>query len=450
MLTKDMLWADQVTAVEKMLDFTRDAFSGRLHSSYFLLKGAAGTGKTSTAEVFLDELSPALKERTIICAPTNKAVKVARQLSGGKVKTSTIYKLLRLVPQANGEVKELKQAGGVEEALENISLVYCDEAGMVGQKEGPADPRGLRYHMDKAAAEYGIKFILAGDSYQLPPVGEPDGWAFRLDLPDSCKAELTAVKRHDNQILNMATHIREVIDGKTRLKIEDAFDDAGGVEVFRRRGPFESLICDLWKADGGQGEAGNRILAWRNDRVSGYNELVRETIYGRAVAREASFQVGERVVVCNPVKSLQDKEKTLMSTDEEGVITKIEVRPHPLFNEIECYALVVARDDGLGECGVFTPTPAGQTTANKLLRSLKEQALKDRVYWGAFWNLHEYVNDVRPCHSITVHRSQGSTFKNVFVDVDDVLANRNYLDALRCLYVACTRPSVKLNLRFAG
>jgi len=42
---------------------------------------------------------------------------------------------------------------------------------------------------------------------------------------------------------------------------------------------------------------------------------------------------------------------------------------------------------------------------------------------------------------MTVHKSQGSTFENVFVDAEDILANPNREEALRCLYVAVSRAS---------
>ena len=442
------LWADQVQAIDKCLDFALGDSAHKL----MLLEGPAGTGKTSSGRVLLEELPEEKRKRSVVCAPTNKAVKVARQLSGGLVRTTTIYKLLRLTPQANGEVKELRQAGSVEDILEEIDLVYLDEGSMVGQKEGPADPRGLRYHIEKAMVEHGVKFIAAGDRYQLPPVGEPISWIFGEAERTGQVAKLTDVKRHDNQILNLATHLRKVMDGEQRLRIADDFDDAGGVEVWSRRRQFEETISDLWRASEGQKDAANRVLAWRNDKVADYNDLIRETVYGRQKAKEALFQVGERIVVCNPVKSLQEgaEDEILMHTDEEGIVVSMDVRRHPIFNEIECYALVVDREDAFGRCGVFTPTPDGRYTANRLLKGLYEKAQKDRIFWGAYWNLKEHLNDVRPCHALTVHRSQGSTFKNVFVDIDDVLVNRNYEEALRCLYVAATRPSAKLNLKYTG
>ena len=49
-------------------------------------------------------------------------------------------------------------------------------------------------------------------------------------------------------------------------------------------------------------------------------------------------------------------------------------------------------------------------------------------------------------YSITVHKSQGSTFTNVFIDILDILSNNNNEETSKCLYTAITRSSNKLIL----
>ena len=49
-------------------------------------------------------------------------------------------------------------------------------------------------------------------------------------------------------------------------------------------------------------------------------------------------------------------------------------------------------------------------------------------------------------YCITVHKSQGSTFKNVFIDINDILDNNNQNETSKCLYTAITRSSKTLNL----
>lgn len=450
LLTADDLFPDQQAAVETILDFVDDH-----NATELLVEGAAGTGKTSSIRVAINELDRDEKERTVVCAPTNKAVKVARELSGGVVETTTIYKLLSLSPQANGEVKEIKQGENAHKKLLATSLVLLDEASMNGEV--------LKPYIRQAQMEYGIKFVYIGDRYQLNPVVKQDkdkptadapiSWVFR-EVRQAIK--LDKVKRHDNAILNLATHLREVMDNQGRgLRIEDCFNDSeGGVELFRRSKPFEELILDRWAEVNNSEErdfSANRVLAWRNTRVDGFNELVRETLYGRREARSQALMVGERIVVCNPVQSLNDSTVTLMHTDEEGFIDKLAIGPHPKYPEIECFKLAVLRESEEDLVGLFTPTPAGWRVANRMLEQFKKKALnEDRVFWGAYWNLSEMMNDVRPCHALTCHRSQGSTFREIFLDLDDVLANPRKIEALRAAYVGITRASYKVNVKWSG
>lgn len=438
------LQQDQLDAVETILDFINTPEATEL-----LIEGPAGSGKTSSIRVATQEMGDETRQRTVVCAPTNKAVKVAREMSGDEIQTTTIYKLLSISLQANGEIKELVQSDNAHQRLMATDLVILDEASM--------NPKGLRPYIQRAIHDYGIKFVYIGDRYQLPPVNEEISWVFSSVRN---RVELTKVKRHDNAILNLATHLRSVIDaGGNGLKIKDDFtEEAGGVELFSKGRQFDERILECWERqrdavmDGGPADfSSQRILSWRNDRVSGYNDLVREMLYGRAEARANALMVGERVVVCNPVRSLQEQTETLMHTDEEGIIERINLSAHPNYPEIECFKLVVYREATEDVCGMYTPTPAGWRVAERMLKNFSQKAQReDRVFWGAFWTLKDQMNDVRPCHALTTHRSQGSTFVETFVDLEDILCNPSKIEGLKAAYVATTRASHKANIRWSG
>ena len=155
----------------------------------------------------------------------------------------------------------------------------------------------LKPFIRRAQEDYGIKFVYIADRYQLPPVGEDLSWVFR---EVRSRVVLDKVKRHDNQILNLATHLREVIDGNAKLKVADDFtEEHGGIELFTRSKAFDERILDTWEAtrrEAGDAEpdfSGSRVLAWRNQAVGGYNDLVREMLYGRREARDNPLMVGE-------------------------------------------------------------------------------------------------------------------------------------------------------------
>jgi hypothetical protein len=67
--------------------------------------------------------------------------------------------------------------------------------------------------------------------------------------------------------------------------------------------------------------------------------------------------------------------------------------------------------------------------------------------WKLYYSLFmDPFSDIAYGYAITSHKSQGSTFGNVYVDVQNILANPNSNEAKRCLYTAITRASTKLNL----
>ena len=68
--------------------------------------------------------------------------------------------------------------------------------------------------------------------------------------------------------------------------------------------------------------------------------------------------------------------------------------------------------------------------------------------WICFYeSLIDIFADISYGYCITTHKSQGSTFSNVYVDMNNIiLKNQNHEESYRCLYTAITRTSEKLNI----
>jgi len=64
----------------------------------------------------------------------------------------------------------------------------------------------------------------------------------------------------------------------------------------------------------------------------------------------------------------------------------------------------------------------------------------------AFLGHQDLFHPVKYAYALTAHRSQGSTYENVWVDTSDILYNRERREAFQCLYTACSRPTKRLNL----
>ena len=75
---------------------------------------------------------------------------------------------------------------------------------------------------------------------------------------------------------------------------------------------------------------------------------------------------------------------------------------------------------------------------------LKLDDLARNKNWMAFWDLKQYFHEVDYAYSLTIHKSQGSTFQDVFVDVPSMFANRNVIERNQLCYVALTRAAKRL------
>lgn len=403
---------------------------------FFLLEGYAGTGKTTC----IQELVKTLGVETALTAPTNKATRVlmemARKARGddenaAKVVCGTIYSILGLLLKGDAEKQRIVPEG--ESKIELYKLIVVDEASMVSEE--------LFNHILEQAQNHHKKVIFMGDPAQLPPVNEIRSPVFDLITN---KATLTKVMRHDNQILNLATAVRKAwADGtETRNLVKTDNDELGGVWCVDSK-KFAAQINAAFTADTYQDDPSKvRIIAWTNEAVNGYNSMVRQLIYGDDTQ---AFHMGERVVVCQPIIDVEVKAKTkqteiTMTTDSEAVVIKMEEVNHPVYKRFLCNRLVLEDDEGwASEVYVIHPSMAAEM--KQTLSNIADDAKARRGSWSSFWEMKGLFHDVRPCHAITAHRSQGSTYDTVLVDVNNIMLNRREKEMLQCLYVAVSRAS---------
>jgi exodeoxyribonuclease-5 len=102
-----------------------------------------------------------------------------------------------------------------------------------------------------------------------------------------------------------------------------------------------------------------------------------------------------------------------------------------------------------GDANLTLKIPVDDSEVQAILSNLAEFAKREKGYsrkaaWAQFWRFKRMFHKVRYGAAITAHRSQGSTYENVFVDQMDILANSDKRTAFKCLYVAFTRPTTRV------
>lgn len=408
---------EQLGAINGLIAFVESS-----DDNYAVLEAPAGCGKTTCIKAVVDAIGGS---RCVGTAPTNKAVKVLKTAISGAADTMTIHKLLGLRLLPTGEIKHLTGFASVP-YLPETRLVVVDEGSMVGNK--------LANYLDQTAeANKHIKWIFLGDRWQLPPVKESLSpiWA----LPN--KFKLTKVMRNDSQVLRLATHVREVLEFKTPLNIRADNDGVSG--VFKpQQGLMRSALDNAESLRAGK----SKVIAWRNKAVDKMNAEVRKELLKNP--DEALWQVGERVTVTEPVKSLYSP-TILANTDDEGEVIEVDVVKHPLHSRFMTYRIVMLTDEG-EQVVLYSPHETSAKAVTNYRNELVAQAKANHSKWKDFWVFHETWAAVRHGYVISSHRAQGSTYEQAFVDWKDIMLNKKREEALRCLYVAVSRPKLNLYL----
>jgi len=390
-------------------------FYFKSHKKFFILSGQAGVGKTTCMKYFKDVVK-SVSETHKICmsAPTNKATSVLREsILDSDVTYKTIYSILGLRMMANGELKELKDTG--EERITNFDLVVIDEASMINSE--------LIEIIKQKTAIADTKIIMIGDKEQLPPVGElvsPIWEMFDTDY------ELTEVMRHQNSILDFVQSIRanpnpEFVSPGEQVIIPDETAFMKSLDKMAEQGMFH--------------DGNAKAIAWRNVTVDFLNKHIRSM---NSITRSNQLYVpGDRIVFREPIF---DGKKSLASTDEEATVSSVKITKHLKYPNLKAWKLALCLDRG----ETITSYIIHDDSKDDLQTMLEE--FKEIKRWDMFWNLKEAFHSISYAYAITAHRSQGSSFKYVYVDAGDIMLNRNVTERTKCLYVACSRASKLLTI----
>ena len=431
----------------------------------FILKGYAGTGKTTV----LGALVKALKYynyKSVLLAPTGRAAKVITNYSGKKA--FTIHKRIYRKKSA----LNIDDAFRLADNLATDTLFIVDEASMISD-ESTGNMRETLLH-DLVSYVYNTKnckLMLVGDTAQLPPVGTDNSPALDIKLMKSVFAleifnfELTDVLRQqkDSGILLNVTAMRNIIrKGKVATP---RIVTKGYKDVYRMTG--ERLEEGLNYAYNKYGHDGTLIVCRSNKNANLYNRQIR----GRILLREEEITGGDQVmVVRNNYFWLQEQEEGSTGFIANGDIARIKkVRRFEemygfRFADVQLEFIDYAEDPVL-DCKILLDTlyseaPALPSTEQKrfFLEVMKDydhiasrKAKLDELKLNPYYNALQ----IKFAYAVTCHKAQGGQWDAVFVDQGYLTEEMINMDFLRWFYTACTRASkelflVNFNERFFG
>ena len=419
--------------------------------SIYVLKGYAGTGKTTLVSSLVKSL-PVVAKRHVLIAPTGRAAKVLAKYS--KRAASTIHrKIYWIRTNKSGNTFITRK-----ENTHTNTIFFVDEASMISENNEKAF--GNRSILDDLI-EYvyeglDCKLILIGDTAQLPPVHLEVSPALNEEILEKksnkqiISRELTEVVRQkeNSLILNNATLIREKI-----AKEDYTFPSIITNNEVIRINTGEDLQDALESAYSNNGINNTSVICRSNKRANLYNQQIRAKIRWQ----ENEISSGDMLmVVRNNYFWLDESSKAgFIANGDIIMVTKI--------NEtIERYGFRFARasvemvdypkEKNLDLLLLLdTLTSESPTISYDQYQKLYKEISKDykgqkeinkKIKEDEFFNALQ----IKFAYAITCHKSQGGQWENIFVDMGyftDQMLDKAYL---RWLYTAITRATKKLYL----
>lgn len=443
----------QAIVLEQLSNFIFDNQA----NSLYLLKGFAGTGKTSIIGTLVSNLWE-IKKSAVLMAPTGRAAKVISNYSGKEA--FTIHKKIYFPKSEKG--------GGVSFVMQpnkhRNTLFIVDEASMISDtiSDSKLFENGslLDDLMQYVYSGHQCKLLLIGDKAQLPPVKSeisPALDADQLELQYNKKVlsiELDEVVRQsqDSGILMNATHLRDVLERQVYESFQ--FNLKSFKDIVRLIDGYEIMeaINEAYDAEGHEETA---IIVRSNKRANLYNKQIRE----RILNNENELTVGDFLMV------VKNNYFWIKPTTEAGFIANGDIiQVLELFSIKELYGFrfaevkvkmvdypkmkpfetVLLLDTIEAEAPSLT-----YEESNKLYQEVQkdyeDETSKYRKFLKIKNNPHFNALQVKFSYAITCHKSQGGQWNTVFVE-QPYLPNGIDKEYLRWLYTAVTRAKEKLYL----
>lgn len=436
---------------KRAMECFSEFFFNHREEGLFVLKGYAGTGKTSFVAAIVNALLK-FEYKVVLLAPTGRAAKVFSAYAGQPA--FTIHKKIyrqKTATEGEGDFSIGFNAGA-------DTLFFVDEASMISNASEDSSFGSGRLLDDLVEFVYNgrnNRLVLIGDMAQLPPVGleispalDPQMLSHLYNL-DVFEANLTDVMRQaeESGILFNATRIRRLIDSGSSdlmLRLEN-FPD-----VYRIGGG--ELLEEIETCYGKYGVDETMIVCRSNKRANRYNEGIRRMI----LYREDDFCSGDKIMI---VKNnyFWGKDYEHIDFVANGDIATVERTGKRAelygFHFIRAELSLAGYEEEL-DAWVLLDTltsdyPALTYEENRTLyrnveadfpdiRSRKK--LLEKVRGNEYYNALQ----IKFAYAVTCHKAQGGQWDAVFIDqgwLPDEMLNDDYW---RWLYTAVTRARKRL------
>lgn len=492
--------SDQIDAINKLIIFLNN------NDKYFGLYGYAGTGKTSLISILISYLlTNNCVSKINVTAPTNKAVNVLKKKlsNDNKIIYSSTQKLLGFVCTFNNDGKRIFDFSMIKDE-NNYELIIIDECSMISQKMlfrmflkfqnknckiifigdssqlPPVNEKiNLLFIKDVSLINIStFSFVCKKHSKNID------------NCLDDLKQMINSINNHtltyvmrtnDLKIIELSNHIRDCINNKITPKFISFISDNIKCYKYTNKNKWLKTYVSLINA------TDTFILAWTNKVVKMHNIDVRKLHFLKSDIK--IYEVGDILIFndfysANASDENESPSSKQIYTSEKVVIKKIQSCKYKPASTVDpkigldskYYFLLKKIDNSIrkqyfvyrmdvstiGSENTFKINVLMQKSINyhtKIVDDTKEiikrfindhKNLTDKEcddIWKKWYDgLIKPFANVTYGYAMTVHKSQGSDFNNVFVDLNDITNNENIDECLHCIYTAITRTSNSLHI----
>ncbi|PIF06539.1 MAG: ATP-dependent endonuclease [Draconibacterium sp.] len=442
---------------ERLIDLMATFMIGDEPDRILLVKGYAGTGKTTMVNALTQTLK-SLKIRAVLLAPTGRAAKVLSGYTGQPA--FTIHKkIYRQKSSTDGLGRFV-----LEKNLYKNTWFIVDEASMVSNEGSENSVFGSGKLLDDLL-EYvysgeNCRLVLVGDTAQLPPVGIDLSPALDAKVLDDngftvLEAELTNVVRQaeGSGILSNATAIRRRIaagEGETGFFPVDV-ENFGDVERILGADLIESIAS----AYNRHGFYETTIVTRSNKRANLFNKGIR----GSILFRENEIENGDLLMVVKNNYFWANEESDMDFIANGDIAEVVKIYSYEAlygFRFANVSLRFIDYKDVELECKIFLDTLNIDSASfdfeqnRRLFEAISEDYVEiknKRNRWKRIReNPHFNALQVKFAYALTCHKSQGGQWKAVYVDHGYLTEGMLDHEYYRWLYTAFTRAVEKLYL----
>lgn len=440
----------QIDAIESLASFVVNPKP----NSCILLKGFAGTGKTSIIAGYVKTLEK-LKIKYELLAPTGRAAKVLTEYSGAKA--HTIHKCI---------YRQKNMQEGLGRFVLNFNkqtnaIFIVDEASMLSNASFEDNAFGsgklLSDLIEFIRQGNNCRLILVGDTAQLPPIGLDISPAldyseltnFNLDVTEIFLDEVVR-QQAESGILHNATQIRTILDSnriETPKFCVDRFNDVKKITG----GELLEYLSDEYNKNGREG---NVVICYSNKRANRYNNGIRS----RILFHEEELSVGDYLMVARNSYFWVDDMPDIgfIANGDIVEITRIGKR-YDMYGFKFADVTIKLLDDNRQLIDVRIILDSlmmdGPSMSSEHMKDLYQQIAQDYMHVKQKERLKKIKEDpffnamqVKFAYAVTCHKAQGGQWPNIFIDQGFFKPEMLTREYLRWLYTAITRATNKVFL----